>query len=349
MTGSITLALDAMGGDNAPEQVVRGMDLARERFPNLRFVVVGDERRIEPLLARRARLVECSTVRHTVEVITDSDKPSQALRRGTNSSMRLAIDAVRDGEAQGVVSAGNTGALLALAKFVLKALPGLDRPAITSFFPTAKGETVMLDLGANIECGSDNLLQFAAMGTAFARVVLGVERPRVALLNVGAEELKGHDAIKTAAEILRATDSPAMEFIGYVEGDDILSGRADVVVTDGFTGNVALKTVEGTAKLVTVFLRGAFRHSLMSRLGYVLARGAIAALRERIDPRIYNGAMFVGLNGIVVKSHGGADAMGFASAIGAAHDMASGGINDRIIEDLARIAAPGDLDRVAAS
>ena len=351
MTGPITLALDAMGGDNAPRQVVRGMDLARERFPALRFVVVGDESKIAPLIARNARLAANCTIRHTVDVITDADKPSQALRRGANSSMRLAIDAVRDGEAQGVVSAGNTGALLALAKFVLKTLPGLDRPAITGFFPTDKGETVMLDLGANIDCDADNLIQFAVMGTAFARVVLGVARPRVALLNVGAEEPKGHDAIRTAAETLRATDSPAMEFTGYVEGNDILAGRTDVVVTDGFTGNVALKTVEGTAKLITVFLRGAFRHSLMSRLGYVLARGAIAALRERIDPRIYNGAMFVGLNGIVVKSHGGADAMGFASAIGVAHDMASGKINDRIIEDLACIAAlpAADLDRAAAS
>ncbi|MDA0261635.1 MAG: phosphate acyltransferase, partial [Proteobacteria bacterium] len=223
--------------------------------------------------------------------------------------------------------------------------------AFTSFFPTVDGESVMLDLGANIECDADNLVQFAVMGTAFSRAVLGVERPRVALLNVGSEELKGHGALKIAAERLRAADSPAMEFIGYVEGNDIPAGTADVVVTDGFTGNVALKTAEGTAKLIITFLRGAFRRSLMSRLGYLLARGAIAALRDRIDPRIYNGAMFVGLNGVVVKSHGGADAMGFASAIGVAHDMVIGGISDKIIEELRRMdsSVPDVLDQAAVS
>ena len=351
MTKPITLALDAMGGDNAPKQVIRGMDLARERFPNLSFIVFGDEQRVAPLIQRNRRLAEVCKIRHTIDAIADTDKPSQALRRGTNSSMRLAIDAVRDGEAQGVVSAGNTGALLAVAKFVLKTLPGITRPAFTGFFPTVKGESVMLDLGANIDCDADNLVQFAVIGTAFSRAVLGIDRPRVALLNVGAEELKGHDALKAAAEILRRADSPIMDFIGYVEGNDIPAGKADVVVTDGFTGNVALKTAEGTAKLVTTFLRGAFRRSLMSRLGYLLARGAIAALRERIDPRIYNGAMFVGLNGIVVKSHGGADAMGFAAAIGVAHDMVGGNINNRIIEDLERVGTPAvqELDQAAAS
>ena len=351
MTKPITLALDAMGGDNAPKQVIRGMDLARERFPNLSFIVFGDEQRIAPLIQHNRRLADICEIRHTIDAIADTDKPSQALRRGTNSSMRLAIDAVRDGDAQGVVSAGNTGALLVVAKFVLKTLPGITRPAFTGFFPTLKGESVMLDLGANIDCDADNLVQFAVMGTAFSRAVLGIDRPRVALLNVGAEELKGHDALKTAAEILRMADSPIMNFIGYVEGNDIPAGKADVVVTDGFTGNVALKTAEGTANLVTTFLRGAFRRSLMSRLGYLMARGAIAALRERIDPRIYNGAMFVGLNGTVVKSHGGADAMGFAAAIGVAHDMVGGNINDQIIEDLERVGTPAaqELDQAAAS
>ena len=209
----------------------------------------------------------------------------------------------------------------------------------------------MLDLGANIECDADNLVQFAVMGTAFSRAVIGVERPRVALLNVGAEELKGHEALKAAAELLRAAYSPAMEFVGYVEGNDIPAGTVDVVVTDGFTGNVALKTAEGTAELIITFLRGAFRRSLMSRLGYLLARGAIAALRDRIDPRIYNGAMFVGLNGIVVKSHGGADAMGFASAIGVAYDMVNGNISEKIIEELQRMETPAaqEFDQAAVS
>ena len=351
LTESITLALDAMGGDNAPKQVIKAMDIARERFPNVRFIVFGDEHKIKPILKNMSRLADCCEVRHTLDAITDTDKPSQALRRGTNSSMRLAINAVRDGEAQGVVSAGNTGALLAVAKFVLKTLPGISRPAFTSFFPTVKGESVMLDLGANIECDADNLVQFAVMGTAFSRAVIGVERPRVALLNVGSEELKGHEALKTAADMLRSVDSPAMDFVGYVEGNDIPAGTVDVVVTDGFTGNVALKTAEGTAKLIITFLRGAFRKSLMSRIGYLLARTAIAALRERIDPRIYNGAMFVGLNGIVVKSHGGADAMGFASAIGVAYDMVGGNISDKIIEELQRMEAltAGDLDQAAVS
>ena len=350
MTGSITLAIDAMGGDDAPGQVIKGMDIARERYPNLQFIVFGDQNQIEPLIKRQSRLVDCCKIRHTLDAITDTDKPARALRRGTNSSMRLAIDAVRDGDAQGVVSAGNTGALLAVSKFVLKTLPGITRPAFTSFFPTVKGESVMLDLGANIECDADNLVQFSVMGAAFSRAVIGISRPRVALLNVGSEELKGHDSLRGAAERLRSVDSPAMEFVGYVEGDDIPAGTADVVVTDGFTGNVALKTAEGTAKLIITFLRGAFRRSLMSRLGYLLARGAIAALRERIDPRVYNGAMFVGLNGIVVKSHGGADAMGFASAIGVAYDMVHGNISDKILEELQRLdtAAAQEIDQAAA-
>jgi glycerol-3-phosphate acyltransferase PlsX len=265
-------------------------------------------------------------------------KPSVALRAGRASSMRLAINAVQSGEAHGVVSAGNTGALMAMSKFVLKTLATIDRPAIASFFPTLRGESVMMDLGANVECTADNLVQFAVMGDAFARTVLGVHQPTIGILNVGSEELKGHEEVRAAAAILRAGPL-AEQFHGFVEGNDITTGTTDVVVTDGFTGNVALKTAEGTARLYSEFLRGAFKSSFTARIGYVFARHALQKVRERTDPRRYNGAMFLGLNGIVVKSHGGTDAFGFANAIGVAIDMIANGINDRIRDELAQVAA----------
>lgn len=261
--------------------------------------------------------------------------------------MRLAIDAVRDGDAAGVISAGNTGALMAMAKFVLKTVPGIDRPAIAGFFPSMRGESVMLDLGANVDCTTENLVQFGVMGAAFARTVLGIQRPKVGLLNVGTEELKGHETVKAAAEILREIELP-FEFSGFVEGSDFGPGTVDVFVTDGFTGNIALKTAEGTAKFYAWNLRAAFRRSLMSRLGYLLARPALLALRERLDPRSYNGALFVGLNGVVIKSHGGTDARGFASAIGVAVDMAHGKFNETLIEDLHAFIAPEAAPRAAS-
>jgi glycerol-3-phosphate acyltransferase PlsX len=248
--------------------------------------------------------------------------------------MRLAIDAVHGGEADCVVSAGNTGALMAMAKFVLKTLPGINRPAIASFFPTLRGESVMLDLGANVQCDAENLVDFAVMGNAFARSVLGLREPTYALLNVGSEEIKGHESLQEASAVLRASNLPG-KFLGYVEGDDIGKGTADVIVTDGFTGNVALKTAEGTAKLINEYLRHTFRSSLLAGLGYMLARPAMKKLRERVDPRGYNGAMFLGLNGIAVKSHGGTDALGFANAIGVAVDMHRHGIIEKIRSDLA--------------
>ena len=327
-----------MGGDRAPELVVKGVDIAHLRYPEVRYLLVGDRSRLEPLLARYRRVGECSEVRHTEHAVGEQDKPSQALRRGTDSSMRLAIDAVRDGEAAGVVSAGNTGALMAMARFVLKTLPSIDRPAIAGFFPTQRGESAMLDLGANVDCDANTLVQFAVMGAAFARIVLGIERPTVGLLNVGVEELKGNEAVKTAGQLLKEADLP-MEFYGFVEGDDLAAGTVDVFVTDGFTGNVALKTAEGMARLYTSFLAASFRRSLFSRLGYLLAKPALQALRARIDPRVYNGAMFVGLNGVVVKSHGSTDAMGFASAVGVAVDMAQGRISERIVADFERFGA----------
>ena len=336
MSDGVTIALDAMGGDRAPAMVLRGADIALERHPGLRFLVFGDEPQVRPLLAKLPRLTGAATLHHTDEAVADDAKPSQALRAGRRSSMRLAIDAVADGRAAGVVSAGNTGALMAIAKFVLKTLPGIDRPAIATLFPTRRGESVMLDLGANVECDSDNLVQFALMGDVFARTVLGLVQPTVGLLNVGSEDLKGNDAVRSAAARLRGGNMP-IHFYGFIEGDDIAAGTVDVIVTDGFTGNVALKAVEGIAKLFSESLRASFHHSLAARIGYVFARGALKKFAARLDPRRYNGAMFLGLAGIAVKSHGSTDAFGFANAIGVAVDLTVNGFLRKISDELVRL------------
>ena len=338
MSAGIIIALDVMGGDQAPRMVLKGADKALTRYPQAQFLLYGAEPRITPLLAKMPRLARRSTIEHTDEVVTNEAKPSVALRSGRRSSMRLAIDAVADAKADCVVSAGNTGALMAMAKFALKTLPGIDRPAIASFFPTMRGESVMLDLGANIECDADNLVQFALMGDAFARTVLGLLHPTVGLLNVGSEDLKGNDAVRAASTKLRSPDAP-VKFHGFIEGNDIAAGTVDVVVTDGFTGNVALKTAEGTARMFGEFVRAAFKHSVLARIGYLFAADALKKMRQRMDPRRYNGAMLLGLNGIVVKSHGGADALGFANAIGVAVDMKVNGFVDQIRDELARISA----------
>jgi glycerol-3-phosphate acyltransferase PlsX len=337
-SGRIVVALDAMGGDLAPDMVVKGAAIALQRFPQCEFLLFGVEQRIRAVLAKLPALSARCTVHHTENIITGDAKPSTALRTGRNSSMRLALDAVAAGQAGCAISAGNTGALMAMAKFALKTLPGIDRPAIATFFPTTRGESVMLDLGANVECDAENLVQFALMGEVFARTVLGLAHPSVGLLNIGSEELKGNDAVRGAALRLRAPGSP-INFHGYVEGDEIGAGAVDVIVTDGFTGNIALKTAEGTVKLFTEFLRSAFKHSLMARLGYVFAKPALAKLRERLDVRRYNGAVFLGLDGIAVKSHGGTDDEGFAAAIGVGVDMCINGFLDKIRDDIARMSA----------
>jgi glycerol-3-phosphate acyltransferase PlsX len=336
VSGTITIALDAMGGDRAPDIVLHGAAIALERHPGARFLVFGVESQIAPLLTQLPRLAQVASLHHTDELVAADDKPSQALRAGRGTSMRLAIEAVADGRADCVVSAGNTGALMAIAKFVLKTLPGIDRPAIATFYPTQRGESVMLDLGANIECDAENLVQFALMGDAFARSVLGIIEPTVGLLNVGSEDLKGNDAVRGAAARLRGGLTP-VRFHGFVEGDDIGAGTVDVIVTDGFTGNVALKTAEGMARLFSEALRTSFRYSPMARIGYFFARGALRKFRERFDPRRYNGAMFLGLRGIAVKSHGSTDAFGFANAIGVAIDMKVNGFLEKIRADLARV------------
>jgi phosphate acyltransferase len=344
VNGSITIAVDAMGGDRAPAMVLQGADIALERDPSARFLLFGDEVRIAPLLAMLPRLASAATVHHTPDVVLNDAKPSIALRAGRRSSMRLAIDAVAGGSADCVVSAGNTGALMAMAKFVLKTLPGIDRPAIAALYPTSRGESVMLDLGANVECDADNLVQFAVMGNAFARIVLGLPQPVVGLLNVGSEDMKGNDAVRGAHARLRDGVTP-IRFHGFVEGDDIAAGTVDVFVTDGFTGNVSLKAIEGVARLFAESLRASFRHSLPARIGYLFARGSLNKLRTRLDPRRYNGAMFLGLTGIAVKSHGSTDAFGFANAIGVAADVKRYGLLEKIIDEMARLnAAPAGND-----
>lgn len=349
MSASFTIALDAMGGDNAPAIVVKGADFARRRFPGVRFRMFGDQAIIRPLMKRRKRLREITEIVHTEDVISNEMTVSVALRKGRQSSMQLAINSVRDGEAAGVVSAGNTGALMAIAKLTLRTLPGIDRPAIAAIFPTIRGESVMLDLGANVECDAENLVQFAIMGDVFARTVLGTVDPTCGLLNVGSEEMKGHAEIQQASATLREMGD-AFSFHGFVEGDDIAAGTTDIIVSDGFTGNIALKTTEGTARLIKEFLGDAFRSSLSSRLGYIFARRGLRKMRDRIDPRRYNGAVFIGLTGIAVKSHGGTDAFGFANAIGVAVDMAANGFNDKITEGLEAFGRfkPGPVEAAAS-
>jgi glycerol-3-phosphate acyltransferase PlsX len=315
--------------------VVDGLELAAERHPTARFLLLGNETALAPLLAGHRRARAACQVRHAAEMISDDMKPTAALRM-RQASMRLAIDAVAAGEASGVVSAGNTGALLALAKIIIKTLPGIDRPAMAAIGPSARGDVVLLDLGANVQCDVRNLVEFAVMGDVFARTVLGLTAPTIGLLNVGSEELKGDDTVRQAAEILRASHI-GPQFHGFVEGHDIAAGTTDVVVTDGFTGNVALKTGEGALKLIGELLRQVFTQGIAAKIAYLLARPGLDRLREWLDPRRYNGAVMVGLNGVVVKSHGGTDAQGFAHAVDVAMDMVVHRFNDHIREDLARL------------
>lgn len=328
------IALDAMGGDHAPACIIAGAALARKRHPEIRFIFFGDETRIAPMAEKHGELKGFYEIHHAPDIVAPDMKPSLALRQGRQSSMRLAINAVADGKAGSIVSAGNTGALMAMAKFVFKTLPGIDRPAIATLIPTQKGDTVMLDLGANIECDAENLVQFALMGAIFCHTILGKREPTIGLLNIGTEELKGHDEVRIAASILRERPIPG-RLHGFVEGNDITAGTVDVVVTDGFSGNIALKSIEGTARLISYFLRQTFSSSIFAKLGYLLCRGAFRRLRKRVDPRRYNGAMFLGLQGVCVKSHGYVDAEGFASAIDVAHELVSHGFNERIAFELA--------------
>ena len=337
MAPKVRIALDAMGGDHGPSVVLPGAELSLTRHPDTAFVLVGDRAVMDPLLDRLPRLKAAATVVHTDVAIRMDDKPSQALRHGRwKSSMWLTLDAVKKGEADVAVSAGNTGALMAMARFSLKMLEGIERPALAALWPTLRGESIVLDLGASIGADEAHLINLAAMGSAMARVLFDIERPTVGLLNVGVEEIKGLEAVREAGRILREGNFPHFDYHGFVEGDDIGKGTVDVVVTEGFAGNIALKTAEGTARQFAQYLRAAMNRTWSARLGYFLARHAFRALREKMDPRKSNGAVFLGLNGIVIKSHGGADTEGCAAAIDIGYDMARNGLLAKITEDVAR-------------
>ena len=318
-SSSLIIAIDAMGGDNAPDSVIAGVKLVRQKNANVRFLIFGDELKVRPFLEKYKLDAECYELIHTPDYVASDEKPSSAVRSGRNSSLWLSIEAVKKGKASAVVSSGNTGALMAFSKLILGTMPGIHRPAIVTILPTRKGECVVLDLGANAECSARNLVEFAIMGEAYCRAALKREHPSIGLLNIGSEEIKGRDEIRLAAQILRS--SPLSEaFKGFVESDDIALGTVDVFVTDGFTGNIALKAIEGTARLMVNLLKDVAAGSFLSKFGFLLALPSLKRLKKKMDPGRYNGAMLVGLKGISIKSHGGADAFGFANAINVAID-----------------------------
>lgn len=343
MPEKVRIALDVMGGDHGPAVVIPGAALALTRHPDIQFVLVGDTPKISQELDKYPALKANSRIVHSDVAIKMDDKPSQALRYGRRvSSMWLALDAVKRNEADACVSAGNTGALMAMAKFNLRMLEGIDRPAIAAIWPTLRGESVVLDVGASIGADAPHLVMLAIMGGAMARVLFDLERPTVGLLNIGVEEVKGVEAVRDAAELLRSYNLPQLDFIGFVEGDGIGKGAADVIVTEGFSGNIALKTAEGTARQIGEFLRSAMGRTWRSRLGYLFARSAFNALREKMDPRRANGGVFLGLRGVVIKSHGGTDAEGFAAAVDVGYDMVRYNLITKINESLHRegVASP---------
>lgn len=335
MTKDITIAIDAMGGDEGAGMVLPGCDLALERCPDLKFELYGDRPTLEGILERLPRLKAASRVHHTEVAIGMNDKPSQALRVGRRtSSMWRALDGVAVGEADAAVSAGNTGALMAMSLFRLKPMQHVARPALAAIWPTVKGESIVLDVGATVGTDADQLVTFALLGGAMSRAVFGIQRPTVGLLNIGVEEVKGLEEVRLAGQMLRDARLRSLEYKGFVEGDDIGKGIVDVVVTEGFTGNIALKTAEGTARQLATYLRASIGRTLRARIGYLLAKPAFRRLREKMDPRKINGAVFLGLNGLVVKSHGGTDAVGFASAVELAHDMVRNELQRRIVNDV---------------
>ena len=336
MITPVRIALDAMGGDHGPEVIVSGAAIALSQRPDLSFIFFGDEAKVAPLVSAHPQLARVSKVSHASVAIGMDEKPSQALRNGRRtSSMWLAIEAVKKGQADAALSAGNTGALMAMAKICLQMMPYIDRPAIAAIWPTLRGESLVLDVGATIGADAAHLVDLAIMGSAMARIVFGIERPTVGLLNIGTEEVKGIEEIKTASRKLREAVWPNLDYRGFVEGNDIGKGTVDVVVTDGFAGNIALKTAEGTAKQISTYLRQAMSSSLRSKLGYLLARGAFAALEAKMDPRKVNGGVFLGLDGVVIKSHGGSDAIGTARAIEIGYEMVKDELLSKIQETLA--------------
>jgi glycerol-3-phosphate acyltransferase PlsX len=331
----IRISIDAMGGDHGPGVVIPALMTVATRRPDIRFVIYGREEAVRPELAKHPKLAQVSEFFHCEVAVKMDDKPSQALRHGRwKSSMWKAVEAVKSGHADACVSAGNTGALMAMSKFCLRTMATIDRPAIAALWPTTRGESVVLDVGATIGADAHQLIDFAILGTGMARSVFGVSRPSVGLLNVGVEEIKGQEEVKEAGRMLREANMASMNYHGFVEGDDIGKGTVDVVVTEGFAGNIALKTAEGTARQIAGYLRAAMSRTLMAKIGYVFAKGAFDRLREKMDVGRANGGVFLGLNGIVVKSHGGADSDGFAAAIELAYDMVRNNLLDRIEADL---------------
>jgi phosphate acyltransferase len=331
---NISIAIDAMGGDKAPKITIRGANLAAKYTKGkVKFLLFGDEAKLKPLLEKCNYLKDCHELIHTPDKITSDDKPSAAMRN-RNSSMALAINAVKDKAAIAAISAGNTGALMAISTLALRTLEGISRPALGSVLPSQLKPVVMLDLGANLNSTAQNLYEFAVMGDAFAKVLLGYPKPTIGLLNIGTEEIKGGDEIKAAAELIKA--NPHLTYKQFVEGNQISQGIVDVVVADGFSGNVALKTAEGTAKLISGFIRKEFKRSFFMKIAALLAYNSMRRLKRKMDPRYYNGAMMLGLNGIVVKSHGGTDKVGFAHAVATAILLANRDINSAIKQELVK-------------
>lgn len=340
MTNSSRIAIDAMGGDKGLAAMLAGVARASRRFEEMRFILVGDEAAIREGLKSHPHLTVHSEIVHAAEVVGSSEKPSQAIRRAKTTSMGIAIDMVKQGRATACVSSGNTGALMAMAKLSLRMIPGIDRPALAALLPTlGDNDVVVLDLGANTECDARNLIQFAVMGAAYARTTLDLASPRVALLNIGTEDMKGTEIIRDAAQALRDATHLPMSFAGFIEGDRLSHGDVDVIVCDGFSGNIALKTAEGTARFVADLLKRAFRSSLRSKIGFLISKPATELLRHHLDPNNHNGAVFLGLNGLVIKSHGGANEIGVATAIVAAAKMVRDDLTRRISTDLGNFEA----------
>ncbi|MGN6501043.1 MAG: phosphate acyltransferase PlsX [Tsuneonella sp.] len=332
------IAVDAMGGEEGVRTMVSGAALARRRHDKFKFLLVGDETRIKAALENHPNMRGASEILHCDDVVGGDEKPTQALRRAKTTSMGLTVNAVKAGDAGAAVSAGNTGALMAMSKLALRTMPGIDRPALAALLPSlGDNDVIMLDLGANTECDARNLVQFAIMGAAYSRIVTKREAPRVRLLNIGTEELKGTDELQDAASRLRAASGLALSFDGFIEADKINRGTCDVVVTDGFSGNIALKAIEGAARFVTDLLRTAFTSSTRSKIGFLVSRPATELLRHHLDPNNHNGAVFLGLNGVVVKSHGSATAAGVANAVAVAARLLEDDLTQRITADLAEL------------
>lgn len=331
----VRIAIDAMGGDNGPQTVLAGADLALQRRPDISYQLFGEEPKVVPLLDAHPRVKAAATFTHCDVTVQMDDKPSQALRKGRwKSSMWRALEAVKKGEADVALSAGNTGALMAMSKFCLRTMAGIERPALAALWPTLRGESVVLDVGATINADAQQLIDFAVMGGAMARALLDIARPTVGLLNIGVEEMKGLEEIRVAGQLLKEADLHHIRYVGFVEGDDIGRGTADVVVTDAFAGNIALKTAEGTARQIGSYMRDAMGRTLMGRIGYLFARGAFTELRQKLDPRASNGAVLLGLNGIVIKSHGSTDGVGYANAIEVGYSMSRNDLLAKINQDL---------------